>query len=227
MVSFPLQQGESKPKRDVIPSYTMSAILLEPNPKADNIHREIMMPLLDGIVTLRIVVPRPRPMIAPKVDGHNVDAQKPLRVRPRIAGKVIKDSYVGADISFMNEELLRTNFIRITGHHTLSCRQCGVKKDDTATSHPIEERWMNVLRRHCTKHGIYEGMPLPGTCDNQQLYNDVSNKPNNDYYPALKKCTTDEERILLREIRDAALRQLGIKTRPDRYTVGPKKPSQH
>jgi hypothetical protein len=160
-------------------------------------------PQLDGTVAVQVKVRNPR--------------------KPRVAPIILKESYTAEEITTMDNTELLAEWIRITGREMLGCKQCGKIKDENGEEkgreYPVTGRWVYSIRCHCMRHGMYAGMPVPGTCDNQRNYNDRTNKINNDFYRGLKKCKTDEERDKLREERDAKLHAIGIQTRPSRYRV--------
>jgi hypothetical protein len=86
----------------------------------------------------------------------------------------------------MNDNELLAEFVRITGHSTLGCCHCG-KKNGFPTQKPIEERWVNAIRSHTSKYGLYHGMTVPKTCDFQRVRNTLKNPISNPYYARLYK----------------------------------------
>ena len=100
----------------------------------------------------------------------------------------------------MNDNELLAEFARITGHITLGCCHCG-KKHGLSTQTPIEERWVNAIRTHTSKYGLYHGMTIPKTCDFQRVRNTLKNPISNPYYTRLYKgpYMTEDERVAFEE----------------------------
>ena len=152
-------------------------------------------PQLDGTVAVQVKVRNPR--------------------KPRVAPIILKESYTAEEITTMNNTELLAEWIRITGREMLGCKHCGKTKEGTPRETPVADRWINTIHQHCSKKGLYNGMPLPATCDKQRKANSIKNKVDNPYYHRLKsvKQLTDEERAILKKEHEEARRALGIMPR--------------
>ena len=152
-------------------------------------------PLLDGTVAVQVKVRNPR--------------------KPRVAVTSLKESYTAEEVAAMDIAETLAEWIRITGHKTLGCKHCGKTKEGAPKAHPVADRWMSTIHRHCSRYGLRTDMNLPGTCDKQRGANTLKNKVDNPYYNRLNsvKPLTDEERAALKKEHDEAKRALGIKPR--------------
>ena len=79
----------------------------------------------------------------------------------------------------------------------------------------LVERWSYSIRNHCMKHGIYVGMPLPGTCEIQLMRDHIKNPIDNKYYRRINKgpLMSSEERAKLDKEHSDELRAAGIMPR--------------
>ena len=109
--------------------------------------------------------------------GKLVTTEQVATVKP-IIGTIVwsKDECKQMDDTQRVEE-----FSRITGHYTLGCTHCG-NRNAIPKHTSIAERWVNTIRAHTSKHGMYYGMPLPKTCDAQRARNAIQNPITNKYY---------------------------------------------
>lgn len=139
---------------------------------------------------------------------HKVEEQKILNA------EIIKKrtSYTAEEVSTMDDYILCSEFMRITGKKSLSCKHCNGEK-------PILTNWMVSIRKRCMKDGLSVTMKVPKTCDKQQARNMVCNPVNNPAYSKLRNETVknDEKKIIIKE-RQEKLKKVGIQTRPYRYT---------
>lgn len=155
---------------------------------------------------------RKKPIVAP--EAAIPATEEPVKRRgPKVAPCEKPSRYTAAEVEAMDDSTLAHEFTRITAWSALSCTHC-------KGSRPIEVCWMTSIRRKCMKSGgLYEGMVLPKTCDNQTRSNDKNNKTynpiNGEFYRKVYsgKATEDELRAADQRRRDG-LAAVGIEARP-------------
>jgi hypothetical protein len=152
----------------------------------------------DVHITMEIIPKKSAPR-KPNV-GHLEPIVSPKPHRPTVGAIMKQSSWSNEECKQMNDYELLAEFRHITGRDTLGCCHCG-KKNGNPTQKPIEERWVHTIRIHTSKYGLYDGMPVPKTCDSQRVRNTLKNPISNPYYARLYNGPhmTEEERASFEE----------------------------
>lgn len=180
---------------------------------------------------MSIIVPKKTSTRKPTVGVLNPNLQSVSKPRRPTVGKLVPTEAVNAvkpskptvgvmawskeECQAMDDAYRVKEFIRITGHITLGCTHCGNRNGNPRHT-SIEERWVDSIRTHTSKHGIYSGMPLPKTCDAQRarnaIQNPISNKIYNQFYTRVYKgpSMTEEEFIKFEEEHKQRLLAIGV-----------------
>jgi len=86
------------------------------------------------------------------------------------------------EIEKVTDESIIKVFAKITGRSKLACKHCHGERDLS--------NFVNVIRRTIKRKGLSKDMVLPKTCDHQS----GNNKKRGDYYRALEKAKSLEEK---------------------------------
>jgi hypothetical protein len=111
--------------------------------------------------------------------------------------------YSASEVAAMTDDVLLATVSRLFHISHLSCKHC------RSTEVPLH-KFVETIRNRCSKlwkgkSGLYPGMQLPKSCDNQSERNRRSNGVNNKFFSLIKKATTPEEVEALQLQRSVAL----------------------
>ena len=114
----------------------------------------------------------------------------------------------------MDQFMVLSEFIRITGKEKLPCAHCAKKEKSVLTN------WTHSIYVRAMKVGLSADMKLPKTCDEMQARNRACNPVNNPVYSILRsnRCEIEVKAEAV-QLRQELLQTIRIQTCPYRYVA--------
>ena len=171
-------------------------------------------PVEKPVKKIRIVKIEEEPVEKPvkKIRIVKIEEDTPKKRRIVKIENSLPSSYTKEEVATMDQFMVLSEFIRITGREKLPCAHCAKKETNVLSN------WTHSIYVRAMKVGLSADMKLPKTCDKMQARNRACNPVNNPVYSIIRSNNYEiEVKAEAVRLRQELLQNICIETCPYRY----------